>query len=292
MPRCQATPLLGGDSPARGGGSKTQRRCRKDARKTRGSAWVRHGSSPQTSRNRTRGAVAMRPLLSHPRVLRASFLHLRKTLLALPRPARCRDSALQRRSQDPMHQFAAHPESPVPGNETLVRPRCLPPCRCQSMGIAVQRGTWPGDVFCGRPRPHAPVRAAWRGSAATTDVQRCRLAVAAAGKRPIRTAQQGPHAPVRPAAFASGGSATPHAQRECPAGRGIRCRWVSCARPLILCGAVSRSRKRDADETPDPDQKPRGGQNLRQAAPDGESPGHATSHCMGCRLAGQETRRS
>ena len=73
-------------------------------------AWGQHGASRQASHNRTRGAAPMRLLLSHPHASASICLHLRKTLLASPRAARCRDGARQRRaSQNPMHQFAYHP---------------------------------------------------------------------------------------------------------------------------------------------------------------------------------------
>jgi hypothetical protein len=90
-----------GNGAIRGTAGKTQRRCSRDARKTRGWALVLHAASRQTSHNRTKGAAPMRLPPPDPGVLRASLLHLRETLLALPHAARCR--------QNPMHQFGRAP---------------------------------------------------------------------------------------------------------------------------------------------------------------------------------------
>jgi hypothetical protein len=51
----------------------------------------------------------MRLLLSQLRETACICLHLRKTLLASPHAARCRDGARRRRSQNPMHPFIRLP---------------------------------------------------------------------------------------------------------------------------------------------------------------------------------------
>lgn len=156
--RPDARPRLprAGTRAARGTGSKSQRRCRRDARKTREWASVPHGASRRTSRNRARGSRASAAAPGLFACFASIGLHLPKTLLALPRAAGCcHNHAAVRARRRPVaplsspgepHRHRQDPGRPKPHGPTIPIP---PPDRTTPRSQ---------PILAARQKPHVPIQ--------------------------------------------------------------------------------------------------------------------------------------